>query len=163
VVHAGAWPLRLDNWTCGAGRSLSLHSPCWHQDAYICNCVCRVLIIGVVTGGERGIRTLEPLDKPVSYRELVAPGAIFATRPDAHYPKLPKIQGAGSNYTTRRSWPTGPPIIAYWAERVVVGRLVATRGLLYRPPRAHRACSACAAFSRSIARCVSPWRLAFSA
>ena len=41
--------------------------------------------------------------------------------------------------------------------------VVASGGLLYRPPRAHRACSACAAFSRSSARCVSPWRLAFSA
>ena len=46
------------------------------------------------TGGERGIRTLDPLDRSVSYRGFVAPGAIFAILPDAHYPKLLKSSDA---------------------------------------------------------------------
>jgi hypothetical protein len=79
-------------------------------------------------GGETGIRNLYPLLESASCRFFVAPPAIFAIRPADHCTLL---------HAGRQGW----------------------RGALVRPPhrsppRAHRACGACAAFSRSSAlRC----------
>ena len=52
--------------------------------------------------------------------------------------------------------------IARWAVKPA-GGLRHLAGNPYRPPRAQRSCSACAAFSRSAARRSSPWRLAVAA
>jgi hypothetical protein len=60
-------------------------------------------------GGETGIRTLEPLDRSVSYRGFVAPGAIFAIRPDAHYPKLPKSGNSADGNAQLCSSDSAPP------------------------------------------------------